>query len=99
MSSENWQRTPQGGKATAACRCETRCAEKPFSEDLERIQVGTAGIHVDEHHAVCMRTIQDLAQKLLRVSKTVAEKTLGYFLDLDPYGLCQGPPQGEENDV
>ena len=70
-----------------------------FQRDLERIQVGTAGIHVDEHHAVCMRTIQDLAQKLLRVSKTVAEKTLGYFLDLDPYGLCQGPPQGEENDV
>ena len=34
-----------------------------FQQDLERIQVGTAGIHVDEHHAVCMRAIQDLAQK------------------------------------
>ena len=31
-------------------------------KDLERIQVGTACIHVDEHHAVCMRAIQDLAQ-------------------------------------
>ena len=38
------------------------CGEA-FQQDLERIQVGTAGIHVDEHQAVCMRAIQELTQK------------------------------------
>ena len=36
---------------------------RAFQLDLETIQVGTAGTHVNEHHAVCMRAIQYLARK------------------------------------
>ena len=99
MSPESWQRTSQGGKALLPADVRNPVCREAFQQDLERIQVGTYGIHVDEHHAVCMRTIQDLAQKLLRASKTGAEKTLAYLPDLDLHGLCQGPPQGEENGV
>ena len=70
-----------------------------FQQDLEKIQVGTAGIHVDEHHAVCMRAIQDLAQKRFERQQHGPRKHCAYFADLDPYGLCQGPPQGEEKGV
>ena len=38
-----------------------------FQQDLESIQVGTAGIRVDEHHAVRMRTIQEVRRSVLSV--------------------------------
>ena len=33
------------------------------------------------------------------VSEARSKKTLAHLADLDPDGLCQGPPQDEENGV
>ena len=55
-----------------------------FQQDLERIQVGTAGIHVDEHHAVCMRTIQDLPQKHFGRQKNRSRENTGLLSEPGP---------------
>ena len=58
---------PKAGKRKATKFCSPRlrnqeCREA-FQKDLEGIQGGTPCKHVDEHHAVCIRAIQDLARR------------------------------------
>ena len=50
---------------------------KAFQQDLEGIHVGTAGIHVDKHHAVCMRAIQDLPRKHFGCRKNKDQASIG----------------------
>ena len=60
MSPESWQPASQRRQSTVPWNPVCREA---FQKKLQRIQVGTACIHVDEHHVVCMRAMQDLAQR------------------------------------
>ena len=89
---ESWQQASQG----EALRPE---GAKPdaFQHDLERAQLGTADIHVDEHHAVCVHAIQCLARKHFGCQKQGPRKHWLTLRTLDPDGSCQGPPQDEEN--
>ena len=52
-------------KATKLCalRLRNQVCREVFQKDLEGIQGGTPCKHVDEHHAVCIRAIQDLARR------------------------------------
>ena len=63
MSSERWPTASTGGKVLPPLLTRNPVRREAFQQDLERTQVGTADIRVDEHHAACMRTIQDLVQK------------------------------------
>ena len=52
-------------KATKLCalRLRNQVCREAFQKDLEGIQGGTPCKHVDEHHSVCIRAIQDLARR------------------------------------
>ena len=52
-------------KATKLCalRLRNQVCREAFQKDLEGFQGGTPCKHVDEHHAVCFRAIQDLARR------------------------------------
>ena len=52
-------------KATKHCalRLRNQVCREAFQKDLEGMQGGTPCKHVDEHHAVCIRAIQDLARR------------------------------------
>ena len=63
MSPESLHPASQGGKALPPLLIRHPVRREAFQQGLEKFQLGTAGIHVDEHHAVCMRTIQNLAQQ------------------------------------
>ena len=50
-------------KKFCALRLRNQVCREAFQKDLEGIQGGTPCKHVDEHHAVCIRAIQDLARR------------------------------------
>ena len=52
-------------KATKLCalRLRNQVCREAFQKDLEGIQGGTPCKHDDEHHAVCIRVIQNLARR------------------------------------
>ena len=56
----NRQRKPT---KLCALRLRNQVCREAFQKDLEGIQGGTPCEHVDEHHAVCIRAIKDLARR------------------------------------
>ena len=65
------------GAEHCALRMRNPMCREAFQHDLERAQLGTADIHVDEHHAVCIRAIQRLARKHCGCQKQGPRKHTG----------------------
>ena len=87
-------------KATKLCalRLRNQVCREAFQKDLEGIQGGTPCKHVDEHHAVCIRAIQDLARRHFESQKQGPRK---HWISLRTWTLmvCVKVLQADENGV